>query len=148
MEYDDPRVVREVEQIEQLSAAEARAQYRAKYGKDPAPGLTPKLIRSILAYRIQEEAYGGLDPKLRRKLEGYGKRLMKDTQAKWETKKRLPVGTALKREWGGETHIVAVLEEGYAYLGETHSSLSQIAQTITGAKWSGPRFFGTVEGAS
>jgi len=148
MKYDDPRVVREVEAIEQLSAAEARARYQEKYGKNPAPGLTPKLVRSILAYRIQEEAYGGLDPKLRRRLEDYGRRLMKDPKSKWETKRRLPVGTLLKREWGGETYEVAVEEEGYRYQGTLHSSLSQVAKKITGTRWSGPRFFGTAQGGS
>lgn len=148
MNYDNPRVVREAEHIEQLSAAEARAHYKEKYGRDPAPGLTPKLVRSILAYRLQEEAYGGLDPKLRRKLEDYGRRLMKDPKAKWEVKQRLPVGTLLKREWGGETHEVAVEEEGYRYHGTIYSSLSQVAKEITGTRWSGPRFFGTAEGAS
>jgi len=145
MKYDNPRVNREVEAIEQLSAAEARAKYKAKYGKDPAPGLTPKLVRSILAYRLQEEVYGGLDPKLRRRLEDYGRRLMKDPKAKWETKQRLPAGTLLKREWGGQAHEVAVEEEGYRYRGTLYSSLSNVAMEITGTRWSGPRFFGTKE---
>ena len=33
-------------------------------------------------------------------------------------------------------------EGGYRWKGELYSSLSRIAQAITGAKWSGPRFFG------
>jgi hypothetical protein len=46
------------------------------------------------------------------------------------------------REWGGETHSVLVLDEGFGYRGGRYRSLSQIARLITGAHWSGPRFFG------
>jgi hypothetical protein len=32
--------------------------------------------------------------------------------------------------------------EGYVLDGKTYTSLSAIARHITGARWSGPRFFG------
>jgi hypothetical protein len=51
-------------------------------------------------------------------------------------------GTRLVRSWGGETHSVLVLDEGFEYRGERFRSLSQIARTITSVRWSGPRFFG------
>jgi len=35
-----------------------------------------------------------------------------------------------------------VTEQGFLWNGSSHSSLSSIAQAITGTKWSGPRFFG------
>jgi Protein of unknown function (DUF2924) len=50
----------------------------------------------------------------------------------------------LIREWHGRTHTVAVTEDGFEYVGSTYSSLTQIAEKITGAHWSGPRFFGLV----
>ena len=46
------------------------------------------------------------------------------------------------REWRGRTRTIVVTEEGFEYGGKTSSSLSKIAQAITGAHWSGPRFFG------
>lgn len=53
-------------------------------------------------------------------------------------------GTQILRDWGGQTHRVTVEAEGrYLYNGQTWSSLSAIARAITGARWSGPRFFGT-----
>lgn len=59
-------------------------------------------------------------------------------------RKNLGHGTQLLREWGGQTHRVTVEAEGrYLYDGQTWSSLSAIARAITGARWSGPRFFGT-----
>lgn len=60
------------------------------------------------------------------------------------TRERTPVlpGARLIRDWNGTTHIVDVMETGFLYSGETYRSLSMIARTITGARWSGPRFFG------
>ena len=46
------------------------------------------------------------------------------------------------RTWGGETHSVLVLNEGFEYRGARFRSLSRIARTITRVRWSGPRFFG------
>jgi hypothetical protein len=51
----------------------------------------------------------------------------------------------LVREWHGRTHSVDVLQEGFLFERKTYRSLSQIARRITGAHWSGPRFFGLVK---
>jgi hypothetical protein len=54
----------------------------------------------------------------------------------------LKPGTRLLREWGGKTHTVIALEDGFEHDGKRYQSLTQIARRITGAHWSGPRFFG------
>ena len=54
----------------------------------------------------------------------------------------LKPGTRLLREWGGKTHTVIVIDDGFEYDGKRYQSLTQIARRITGAHWSGPRFFG------
>lgn len=51
-------------------------------------------------------------------------------------------GNRLVREWNGTTHTVLVLAIGFEWQGRQYRSLSQIAEAITGAHWSGPRFFG------
>ena len=51
-------------------------------------------------------------------------------------------GARLVREWRGRTHTIQVTEDGFEYDGKPYSSLSKIAHAITGAHWSGPRFFG------
>ena len=48
------------------------------------------------------------------------------------------------REWNGRTHTVRVEEDGFTYGGRSYRSLTAIARDITGARWSGPRFFGLV----
>jgi hypothetical protein len=46
------------------------------------------------------------------------------------------------REWNGETHSVLVHADGIEWRGKRYRSLSIVAREITGAHWSGPRFFG------
>lgn len=57
-------------------------------------------------------------------------------------------GSRLVREWNGTTYTVSVIEEGFVYRDKTWSSLSAIAREITGARWSGPRFFGLNQASS
>ena len=54
-------------------------------------------------------------------------------------------GTVLVREWGGVTHHVTVVADGFLWNGKTYPSLSSVARTITGTNWNGPRFFGMRE---
>ena len=92
------------------------------------------LLRRLLAWKLQEEAYGGLDAATRKLL----------TQTfKAPSGPRLGVGTRLVREWKGERHEVEVGEDdAVTYRGEAYASLSEIAREITGTRWNGPRFFG------
>ena len=55
---------------------------------------------------------------------------------------RLKPGARLMREWNGTTHLVEMHEDGLHWQGQVYKSLSAIARQITGAHWSGPRFFG------
>jgi hypothetical protein len=55
----------------------------------------------------------------------------------------LKTGSTLVRQWRGHTHTVLVREDGFEYDGQRYRSLTVIAERITGAHWSGPRFFAT-----
>ena len=57
---------------------------------------------------------------------------------------RLAPGAQLVREWNGRTYRVEVVAEGFRMDGRVYASLSAVAKRITGATWSGPRFFGLV----
>ena len=78
----------------------------------------------------------------RRKLAAFAKELEADGRLTIPSGLQLRPGTRLVREWRGRTHTVAVLDDGFGYDGKTHASLTMIAEAITGAHWSGPRFFG------
>jgi hypothetical protein len=101
------------------------------------------LLRGI-AYRLQVLEYGGLSKATRRKL----KTLAKMVQATGRVAPNLGVslkpGARLVREWRGRTHTVTVTEDGFNYAGTSYPSLTKVALAITGARWSGPRFFGLV----
>src|SRR5205823_11343422 len=95
------------------------------------------------AYAIQVAEFGALKPSLHRQLE-----VQVDGSGKFQSARRpkqisrLTPGTRLVREWNGKTHHVDVVESGFVWNGGRHQSLSAIAREITGARWSGPRFFG------
>ena len=54
----------------------------------------------------------------------------------------LSPGNQLVREWNGRIYRVLVLDDGFELDGRRYRSLSAVARHITGAAWSGPRFFG------
>jgi hypothetical protein len=118
-----------------------RAEWRRVYRASP-PRLTPDLLLRGIAHRLQERAYGGLSPATARELQRLAKRLEHGGELAAKPEVRLKPGTRLIRSWSGTTYSVLVTDDGFL-LGEAHfTSLSQIAESITGAHWSGPRFFG------
>ncbi len=56
--------------------------------------------------------------------------------------RRARAGTVLIRQWRGISHRVTVLDDAVVYRERRYKSLSEVARAITGARWSGPRFFG------
>ena len=109
-----------------------------------APAIAPSLLARDLAHRVQVEAAGGIDKRHERRLRDLVVLADSDSAVQASHRKALGQGTQLLREWGGQTHRVTVEADGrYTYAGESWRSLSAIACAITGARWSGPRFFGT-----
>lgn len=108
----------------------------------PVPrGLSQPLIRRLLAIELQTRASGGLSKAVLAALR-------KDPAVPARTARRgLKPGASLIREWNGVTHRVEVIDGGYLWRGDRHRSLSAIAREITGAHWSGPRFFGLTKGS-
>jgi hypothetical protein len=91
-----------------------------------------------LAYRIQEKAFGRLRESTARKL---AEELAGGPRPAHEPI-RPRTGTRYVREYDGKLHEVTVLDSAYEYQGHAYRSLTEIAKVITGAKWSGPAFFG------
>ena len=124
-----------------LSTEQLRAEWRRLYRTQP-PRLSRDLMVRALAYRLQELAYGGLSKATKRRLLTLAKSLQDTGRVAPDPGTRLKPGARLVREWHGRTHTVTVAEQGFAYRDRTYASLSAIARDITGAHWSGPRFFG------
>jgi hypothetical protein len=95
-----------------------------------------------LGHRVQEIEHGGLGKSTRRKLQTIAKALRTTGRVSPTPSLSLKPGARLVREWHARTHTVTVTEDGFEYAGASYPSLTKIAKKITGAHWSGPRFFG------
>src|SRR5882762_7674002 len=125
-----------------LSAQELLVVWRGLRCGEPTAGSSRDLMLREIAYKMQERAHGGLAPAIRRRLRALAAEVEANGAGAFAPALLLKPGTRLLREWGGKTHTVIVLDDGFEYDGERHHSLTQIARRITGAHWSGPRFFG------
>ena len=123
------------------SLAELRGEWQRLYGND-APRISRDLLILGIAYRRQEIKHGGLGKATLRKLRTLANSLRATGRIGPTPALKLKPGARLVRTWGGRTHTVTVTEEGFLYGGATYPSLTTIARKITGAHWSGPRFFG------
>ena len=125
---------------------ELKERWSDLYGSACPPRMSRNILVRAIACRVQERAFGGLSPLTRRRF---------DRAAADLAVGRIPVppaskiqpGTRLLREWQGRVHEVIVLDKGVDYRGKSWPSLSAVAREITGARWSGPRFFGLTGGA-
>jgi hypothetical protein len=122
-----------------------RVFWRERYGSE-APEVPVSLLARKLTFDLQRDGGGGIGRRLERRLQALGKSDATVEGSGVSARSSLPrlqPGSHLLREWGGRTHRVEVMENGgYVYDGSSHRSLSAIARQITGAHWSGPRFFG------
>jgi hypothetical protein len=132
---------RKIAALTDQTAQQLRDEWRRLY-RDHPPRLSRDLLVRVIAYRVQEIAYGGLSKATQRKLVALTKELEANGSIVSDPGPHVRPGARLVREWRGRTHTVIVAETGFEYAGKTYSSLSKIAQAITGAHWSGPRFFG------
>jgi hypothetical protein len=128
-----------------MNIAQLQAKWRRDLKQAPPPHVRKQLLVPLLAYKLQEQAYGGLKPEVKRRLRelaaGFDRNPRK-TGGQFTDSIRIKPGTRLIRQWEGKTHQVTVGEAGFEYDGELYKSLSVIARLITGTRWSGPLFFG------
>jgi hypothetical protein len=122
-------------QLERASRHQLAEQWTEHFGAAPPPRTSRSLLIRAVAYKMQERALGGLSAAANRLLSG-------QEPARLHRNPAPRPGTVLVREWQGKAHQVTVLEQGVLYRGQRYRSLSEIARLITGARWSGPRFFG------
>ena len=147
----------EVAALGDLSREELAERWTKVYGHAPPKGARRDFLLRAAAWHVQANRLGGLSSDTRRLLRTATAQMKKQfaTQVGENAaepnapaspvtapRKQLSPGTRLVRDWNGRSHVVDVLEEGFAFEGRLHKSLTAIAHQITGAHWSGPRFFG------
>lgn len=111
-------------------------------GAQPAPSVPTSLLRLLLAQRLQEKRHGSLPLMVARELERVAADNGSTASPSPPPKVSLTAGTRLIREWNGQTIAVEVTDAGFVWNDRTYRSLTEIAREVTGAHWSGPRFFG------
>ena len=134
----------EIARLRDLDIAALRGRWHTVFGRRPPAHLPRHLLFRILAYRLQADRWGDLDGESQRLLDASGSPEKAGQKAANLEQRIADVrpGTNMAREWNGRMHRVAVLVDGFAWNGNTYSSLSQVAFAITGTRWNGPRFFG------
>ncbi len=146
-------ITEEIAELRAMDVARLVERYEAVFGKPPRSRHQTWLWRRI-AWKIQEQRYGGLSTVAQRKLDELiadldlplGKGRMVCGKIERPTKPgNPPIGTTLARTWRGKELHVAVIEGGFAYEGVVYRSLSAVATAVTGAHWNGRLFFGLAE---
>src|ERR1022692_766474 len=135
-----------LQELPHLPKPELLALWQELFARSAHPRLRRNLMIPILAYHIQERAYGGLTPSTRKCLQKLAANLEQNRKAPLLLTPQLKPGTKLLRQFQGEMHEVLVGDEGFEYRGKRYESLSEIARQITGTRWSGPLFFGLKKG--
>ena len=135
------QIAHEISSLASLPIKELKQRWRTLYRSEAPQRISRELLTRAVAYRIQEQALGGLKPSTRKLLERLG-RDAHDGRPLRLAAAPASAGTMLTRDWQGTTHEVKVLDQGVLYKRKRYRSLSEVARLITGARWSGPLFFG------
>ncbi len=163
------RVRDQVEKLATMSVRELQQKHRELFGDRPAPAHRQFLLRKI-AWRLQANEEGGLPESAREMARAIAKdaplrsRVITNaekrrsgipidqtatTTIRPDHDSRLPMpGGLIVKEFKGQTMVVKVTDDGFEFGDRRYSSLSAIAQDITGTKWNGFLFFGLTKETS
>ena len=139
-------IEREIAALIDRPTQDLRAGWRQWHRTGPPSGLSRDLLIRALAHRLQEQAHGGTSRAQQRRLQMLAREFEKGSGSS-RPDIVLRTGMTLVRQWRGHAHTVLVREDGFEYEGQHYPSLTVIAEKITGAHWSGPRFFGLIKRA-
>jgi hypothetical protein len=150
--HDRPRsadvteVERQIAGLANRATPDLRVAWRQLHHTGPPLGLSRDLLIRALASQLQERTHGGASRALRRRLQTLAGEFERGSGS-FDPGLLPKTGTTLVRQWRGHTNTVLVREDGFEHEGQLYRSLTAIAERITGAHWSGPRFFGLTKRA-
>ncbi len=124
-----------------LPLNELRQMWARAWGREPHARIGRTMLEKSLEYKTREREGRGLTPEQQARLEQLV-REYKRNPACFDGNGPLKPGTRLVRMHNGKKHSVLVKVDGFEYGGQTYSSLSKIANGITGKRWNGWVFFG------
>jgi Protein of unknown function (DUF2924) len=141
-EVKSEKLAQELKDLETRGDDELKNRWRSLYGTKPPQKIHRSLLIAAVAHRMQENALGALKSSVRRHLMQAANNPTTPRPSPHYPSLRPRAGTVLVRDWGGVTHQAKVLEDGILFRSKRYKSLSEVARTITGSRWSGPLFFG------
>jgi Protein of unknown function (DUF2924)/Ku70/Ku80 beta-barrel domain len=131
-QWTEPAAIEaEIAHLRSLALDALRRRWRAMFGRTPPAALSKHLLGRMIAWRLQEQAFGGLDRESLSFLESLARH-------GGSRCRRLKPGTVLVRDYHGQRHTVTVVPDGFDWQRATYASLSAIARAITGTSWRGP----------
>lgn len=133
-------IAAEIERLQSLATETLRYERRRHHQTPPPKRLSRELLLRGITYRIHDRAFGGLSRSVLRRIGGTTEPA--SGASRMAPRTIVKPGTRLVREWNGQTQTVLVHADGVEWRGRRYRSLSVVARAITGAHWSGPRFFG------
>lgn len=128
--------------LSDLSLEELRERWKQQRRSPPPACRNRTLLRGLIAWSLQEEAFGGLSGEAARRLARLAGTVARDPAHAPSAKPSFKPGTILTRHWRGVPHQVRATADGFEHQGNLYASLSEVARAITGTRWSGPAFFG------
>ena len=148
-------VAEEIAELRVSDVSTLVERYEEVFGRPPRV-KHKEFLWKRLAWKIQEQRFGGLSAAAKRRLED----LMGEIDLPVEDRTRtitgrlvdpkgrsaLAVGTTVTREWRCQQISVLVVEGGFEWNGVRYRSLSGVAKAITGTQWNGRLFFKLDEG--
>lgn len=127
--------------LQNLSPAQVRSEWQSLFRRE-VPKHSPHLLKRQIAWKLQARVQGNLSPSTLRALDRFAQTRAGDQKQSVGASADIAAGTKFIRDWNGRTIEVLVTDQGFEHAGRYYRSLSQIARHVTGAHWSGPRFFG------
>ena len=153
MEKQD--LLAEIRRLRTMSVSELQVRHAEVFG-DAYRSRNRDFLWRRIAWRLQELAEGGLPERIKEQaiqracdadlrvipLKDARGIPVPELLAQTPPDPRMPtVGTTLRRDFGGITHEVKTLQDGFEYNGQKFKSLSAVAREITGTRWNGLVFF-------
>ena len=142
----------EIAELRAMKVPELVDRYEAVFGK-PARTKHREWLWRRVAWKIQEQRFGGLSEVAKRRLDeliaeldlhlAEGRTVGGGVRGRRRRGDPV-VGTTLVREWRGQEIHATRTEEGWEHDGVVHRSLSAVAKAVTGSHVSGPAWFGLV----
>jgi len=137
----------ELAELRAMRVPQLVERYVEVFGRLPRCKQPVWLFRKI-AWRIQEQRFGGLSKRAQERLEeliaeididlGSFRGRIKDGRAG----NGAVIGTTVERVWKGLVVRATSVDGGWEYDGIVYRSLSAIAKHVTGSHWNGKLFFG------